>query len=282
MLYVVATPIGNLGDISERLRSALSESAVIVAEDTRRTLKLLSHLGITKKALWRLDAHADERDLERVLERLDQGETVALLTDAGTPGVSDPGARLVRACHERALRVVPIAGPSAVTSAVAASGLVEGPFLFVGFLPRSGGKRKAWLERIARTLEPVVIFEAANRLADTLDELARDNPERLACVARELTKKFESIRTRPLSAWVSEREEFLGEVTLVLGPGTAADATETTTLDELVRNELASGKSPKEIADTLHGGLGVSRRTVYQLALALKAQPSLRPSSEEG
>jgi 16S rRNA (cytidine1402-2'-O)-methyltransferase len=270
-LYVIATPIGNLGDVSVRSREALGEATAIVAEDTRRARQLLSHLGITQKALSRLDAHAGEHDVERVLERLARGETVALLTDAGTPSVSDPGARVVRACHERGIRVVPVPGPSAVTSAIAASGLVEGPFLFVGFLPRTGGKRRAWLDRIGATEEPVVLFEAANRLRTTLKELAIGAPDRLACVARELTKKFESIRVLALSDWTLDGQEFRGEVTVVLGPGAPSKAADSADLDLVVRSDLARGKSPREIADAHHALLGVSRRTVYQRALELKS-----------
>lgn len=267
-LYVVASPIGNLEDISPRAQRALSEAQHIVAEDTRRSHKLLSHLGITGKSLSCLDAHASDGELERVVQRVAAGETVALLTDAGTPSVSDPGAALVRRCHEQSLAVVPIPGPSAVTTAIAASGLVEGPFLFVGFLPRSGGKRQRWLERIRNSSEPCVLFEAGNRTHATLTDLCEGQPDRMACVARELTKKFEQIRSRPLSEWRATAEEFRGEVTLVLGPVWLDSAPDLDVVDEVVRSEMEAGKSAKAIAEAHHRALGISKRDLYQRVLS--------------
>lgn len=269
-LYVVASPIGNLGDVSKRTFETLSDATVIVAEDTRRARGLLSHLGVAGKPVQRLDAHTEASELERVLALLTSGERVALLTDAGTPSVSDPGARLVRECHARSIPVIPIPGPSAVTSAIAASGLVEGAFLFVGFLPRSGGKRKRWLERIATTEEAVVLFEAGNRVHDTLTALAERQPDRLCCVARELTKKFESIQLRPLDDWL-DTHEFRGEVTLVLGPQRSAQsAPREDELDALIEEQLGKGKGAKEIAEEHAERLGVPRRALYQRVLALK------------
>jgi 16S rRNA (cytidine1402-2'-O)-methyltransferase len=269
-LYVVASPIGNLEDISPRAQRALSEAQHIVAEDTRRSHKLLSHLGITGKSLSCLDAHASAEAVERVVQKVSAGETVALLTDAGTPSVSDPGAALVRRCHELSLAVVPIPGPSAVTTAIAASGLVEGPFLFAGFLPRSGGKRQRWLERIRNCAEPCVLFEAGNRTQATLADLCEGQPERTACVARELTKKFEQIRSRPLSEWRAGTEEFRGEVTLVLGPVRLDSAPDLDVVDELVRRELAAGQSAKAISESHHRALGMSKRDLYQRVLSTR------------
>lgn len=270
-LYVVATPIGNLGDITRRAEAVLAEVRTVLAEDTRRARQLLSHLGVAGKAVARLDANATTRDVERAFERLQAGERVALLTDAGTPSVSDPGAALVRRCHDGGVKVVPIPGASAVTSAIAASGLVDGAFFFAGFLPRSGKKRQRWLDRIAHTEEAVVLFEAGNRARQTLSELAARQPERTLCVARELTKKFEQVELRPLSAWLLDLPEQKGELTLVLGPmKEAAAELDLAELDELVRRELGSGTSPRDIAQNHHQSLGLSRRELYQRVLSIR------------
>src|SRR5690606_20925490 len=148
-------------------------------------------------------------------------------TDAGTPVVSDPGHALVAACRDRELLVVPIPGPSAVTTAVAGAGLVEHGFWFAGFLPRKGTKRKQLLDRIAAFPDAVVVFESPHRTSETLRDLAERTPERLVCVARELTKKFEEFVTLPLSAWANDEREFRGEITLVLGPLPENDAEST-------------------------------------------------------
>jgi 16S rRNA (cytidine1402-2'-O)-methyltransferase len=267
-LHLVASPIGNLSDISSRTAEVLAQADMVVAEDTRRARKLLTHLGVVGKTVWRFDAHASEAQVQSTIERLSAGHSVALLTDAGTPSVSDPGAALVRRCHELGIKVVPVPGPSAVTCAIAASGLVEGPFLFAGFLPRSGSKRGKWLDRIAHSEEPVVLFEAANRTEKTLAELCQRQPQRLLCVARELTKKFEHVELRSLQGWVDDLPELRGELTLVLGPGQApAAAVDSEGLDQLVRRELDSGASAKDIAEAHHRSLGLSKRELYQRVL---------------
>jgi 16S rRNA (cytidine1402-2'-O)-methyltransferase len=270
-LYVVASPIGNLGDISPRATEALRAAQHIVAEDTRRSRQLLSYLGISAKSIRCLNAHASEATLQRTIESLERGEVVALLTDAGTPGVSDPGAALVRKCHERALKVVPIPGASALTAAIAAAGLVDGPFLFLGFLPRSGSKRRQWLARIHATEEAVILFEAPNRVNQTLRDLSAGNDQRQLCIARELTKKFEQIETRALAAWLDDSKEWRGEVTMVLGPSAAPEAeVDLEQLDELLRAELSRGVPARSIAEQHHAAAGLSRRDLYQRLLGLK------------
>jgi 16S rRNA (cytidine1402-2'-O)-methyltransferase len=271
-LYVVGTPIGNLGDLSARAAETLRLVTRVFAEDTRRTRSLLAHLGILGKPVIRLDAHAELGRVTRLVEGLEHDESVALVTDAGTPGVSDPGALLVRTALEHGVRVVPIPGASAVTAAVAASGLVEGPFLFLGFLPRHGKKRTAALERLTASDEPVVLFESAQRLSETLAEFAKLQPERRAVLCRELTKLHEEILAGTLSELAGIEREWLGEVTLVLAasPRPDAPAEEPADLDAEIERRLAKGAHAKELASELAGRLGLPRRALYARVLAVR------------
>lgn len=276
-LFVVATPIGNLSDITLRAIETLKNVELVVAEDTRRSRALLSHLGITGKPVHCIDAHSSARDVAAVVEELRQGRSVALLTDAGTPVVSDPGFALVTACRAESLTVVPIPGPSAVTTAIAGCGLVENGFWFAGFLPRKGSKRKAYLERIANFPDAVVLFESPQRTYATLHELAERQPHRLACVARELTKKFEEFVTAPLSEWSREEREFRGEITLVLAPVAEAELSDELSAeerDELIRSLVARTSSAKDATRSLVEALGMSKRDAYQLVLTLRDETS--------
>jgi 16S rRNA (cytidine1402-2'-O)-methyltransferase len=266
-LYIVASPIGNLGDVTARASEVLGLADHVVAEDTRRSKKLLSHLGISNKTLSCFDAHASDKDLARILDRLNGGETIALLTDAGTPGVSDPGALLVRACRAQGIGVEAVPGPSAVTTAIAVSGLVDGPFWFLGFLPRTFSKRQRWLERVAKTEEAVILFEAPQRVQKTLEELAARQPSRPACVARELTKKFEEVRrgtVHELAAYYDTSPP-RGEVVLVLG-GAAPDGVNEDALAEVARALLEEGLSAREVARRLSTDHGAPRNLAYRLA----------------
>lgn len=269
-LFVVATPIGNLGDLTLRAIDTLREADRVVAEDTRRTRALLSHLGITGKPLDRLDATAGPADVERVVAHLEAGEGVALVTDAGTPVVSDPGTALVAAAARAGVRVVPIPGPSAVTAAIAAAGLVTGGFRFVGFLPRSGEPRRDAIELVRKTPEAVVLFEAPQRCAATLVDLARAMPSRPAVVARELTKLHEELLRGPLSELAAEERDWLGEVTMVLGPAPAdaAPGVSDETIDARIGEELAKGRRAKEIAEALAIETGRPRRALYARVIA--------------
>ena len=265
-LYVVATPIGNLGDITLRAIETLRAAGRVLAEDTRRTLALLSHLGIAGKPVDRLDAHAPAEALARAADRLLAGEDLALVTDAGTPLVSDPGAALVRLAAERGVRVVPIPGASAVLAAVCASGLVAGAFRFVGFLPRSGPERRAALERIAQATDPVVLFESPERTADTLRDLAEISPSRLAVVARELTKLHEELVRGSLADLCAVERAWLGEVTIVLGEGDggAKEAViEEAEIDRRIDAELDLHRRAKDIAEELALVLRVPKKDVY-------------------
>ncbi len=263
-LYVIGTPIGNLGDITLRAIETLRNVDHVAAEDTRRTRQLLSHLEIHSKHLVALDAHASEKRIAGLVERLTAGQSVALVTDAGMPSVSDPGTALVRAAVEQGVTVTTVPGPSAVTAAVALSGLVDGPFLFLGFLPRRGKKRHEAIERIATSREPVVLYEAPGRTQATLEELSRAIPERAACVCRELTKLHEET-VRGTLAELAARGEWRGEIALVIGPGDggATTAPDDAELDTRIGELLAGGASPRSVADELTSWAQRPRREVY-------------------
>jgi 16S rRNA (cytidine1402-2'-O)-methyltransferase len=274
-LYVVATPIGNLGDLTPRAREALAASTRIFAEDTRRSRGLLAYAGIANKTLVRVDAHATPERLARLVAGLEANESVALVTDAGAPGVSDPGPALVRAAAEAGVRVVPIPGASAVTAAIAASGLVDGPFLFLGFLPRHGKKRRRALERVEKSPEPVILFESPQRVAETLRELAAAAPEREVALCRELTKMHEEILRGSLGELSALERDWLGEITLVLGAEPERDDDETAPDPALIDAEIASrlqkGAHPKDLATELAARLKIPRRSAYARVLAVRA-----------
>lgn len=262
-LSVVGTPIGNLGDITLRAIETLKNASVIAAEDTRHTRALLSHLGIRGKQVTSLDAHASERAIEALIAKLEAGESVALVTDAGMPSVSDPGAALVNAAVERGLGVSVVPGPSAVTAAVALSGLGEGGFAFFGFLPRKGAKRSDAIGRIVTAPECVVLFEAPGRTAATLADLAAVMPERRAAVCRELTKVHEEV-ARGTLAQLAARDEWRGEVTLVIA---AAPATVAAVPEQAVNARidalLGSGASARDVAGRIAVEYALPRRDAY-------------------
>jgi 16S rRNA (cytidine1402-2'-O)-methyltransferase len=245
----------------------------ILAEDTRRTRQLLAHFGIPAKRVDRLDAHAREHELTKVVARLCAGERVALVTDAGTPGVSDPGEALVEAAIRHAVPVVPVPGPSAVITALVASGLAPGGrFRFVGFLPRGGGARRAAIDLVCETPEAVVLFESPHRTSATLSDLARQTPDRRACVARELTKAHEEFVRGTLIELANpvEPRVWRGEITIVLSAYQRASAVSSeaavaneSALDEQIDGALATGRSVRAIAETLSIETGLPKRALY-------------------
>jgi 16S rRNA (cytidine1402-2'-O)-methyltransferase len=274
-LFVVATPIGNLGDMTLRAIEILRSCDGVIAEDTRRTRGLLSHFGIVGKPLEALHAHSLQRDVERVAARVAGGARLALVTDAGTPIVSDPGESLVRAVLDAGGQVVPIPGASAVLAALVASGLsADGRFRFLGFLPRDGTARREAIAIISATPEPVVLFEAANRTTQTLRDLADATPERRACVARELTKLHEETTRATLEELATTDREWIGEVVVVLGahaPEDRAEQIDDGALDARIDAELAAGGRAKGIAERLSAWSGRPKRAVYERVLARKA-----------
>jgi 16S rRNA (cytidine1402-2'-O)-methyltransferase len=265
-LYVVATPIGNLGDLSPRAAEVLRAVAAVAAEDTRRTLKLFAHLGARPPELLSLPAFDERGRVARIVERLAAGEDVALCTDAGTPGVSDPGAALVAAAWEAGARVVPIPGPSAALAALSASGFPSARFLFAGFLPRKGGARAEALRALRDAAATAVLYEAGNRTAETLRDLADALGDRHALVARELTKLHEELARGRLSELAARfAGEVLGEVTVVVsgeGAERPAPAAEEPLEAELARR-LAAGEPATAIAKEVARARGLKRSDVY-------------------
>ena len=286
-LFIVGTPIGNLGDLTLRAIETLRLVDRIFAEDTRRTRALLSHLDIHKKPIHRLDAHATDDQVRELAEHVERGERVALVSDAGMPLISDPGANVVQELAARGLTVQVVPGPSSVSAAIALSGLVTGPYWFVGFLPRHGVKRRSMLERIAATGDPVVLFEAPTRARATLRELAEPSPERRAAVCRELTKLHEQVHRGTLDE-LSHQDGWRGELVIVLGEleGIASDVpaapppTEAE-LDARIATLLESGAPTKTIASELAAWTGLPRRELYaRVQAARERQRALPPLTE--
>ncbi len=273
ILFVVATPLGNLGDLSARASEVLRTVPVVAAEDTRRTRGLLTHLGAAPQLL-SYHAHSEDRRLETLLQILHDGRDVALVSDAGTPAVSDPGSDLVAAARESGIVVVPIAGPSAVATALSAAGFRGDRYLFLGFVPRKGGERARLLSRAAAEEWSVVFFEAPPRLTDLLADLAKvAGGERRAVVARELTKLHEEFRLGPLKELASYYSEHppRGELTVVLeGTGMPAEPPDRT---EDAREQaallLAEGLTRREVVRRLSDTLGLSRNDAYRLVMEL-------------
>lgn len=272
-LYVVSTPIGNLEDVSARAVRILGEVARVLAEDTRRTRILLSRHGVRTSVL---SAHVgnEEARARQVVGWLDAGEELALVTDAGTPLLSDPGARIVRATIGAGHEVVPIPGASALLAALVGSGLDATRFTFLGFPPRSGGERTRRLEEVAASPHTVVLYEAANRLPRLLADLAAAcGPERNAVVARELTKAHEEFARGTLEQLIAYYPEApRGEVVVLVesapdGPGAAEEAGEETAR-VLARALLEAGRRPSAVARELARELGIARNRAYEIALA--------------
>ena len=212
-LFIVATPIGNLEDFTFRALRTLREVDLIAAEDTRRTAKLLAHYQVHKPVI-SLREHNEAREAPRLVARMTAGETIALVTDAGTPTIADPGARLVRAAHAAGLRVVPIPGPSAVAAALSVSGFSGDHFVFLGFPPASGQSRQRWFDDLANEQRVAVFFEAPHRVRRTLEDLNK-SVKRPTVVAREMTKVNENVVNKPINCKMAEINE-IGEICIVV------------------------------------------------------------------
>jgi len=266
-LYVVATPIGNLGDLSPRAAEVLRTVDVVVAEDTRRTRTLLAHVGAHPADLLSLPAFDEGGRIDRVVARLAAGASVALVTDAGTPGVSDPGSLLVEAAWGAGAKVVPVPGPSAALAALSASGIAADRFLFAGFLPRKGGARAEALRWLSTLQATVVLFEAGNRAAATLADLEGAFGDRTAALAREITKLHEEIARGRLSELRARfAGELRGEVTLVIaGAGEVHVEAPAEPPEEEILRRLAAGEAPTEVARAIAKGRGVPRSEAYAL-----------------
>jgi 16S rRNA (cytidine1402-2'-O)-methyltransferase len=275
-LFVVSTPIGNLEDLTRRAERVLREVRHVLAEDTRRTGKLLAHLGIEGE-LTSLHAHNEASRKPRVLGWLDAGEDVALVSDAGTPLVSDPGARIVQAALEAGHEVIPVPGPSAVLAALVASGLPAERFTFLGFLPRRGSERGQLLARVAASENSVVLFESPERLIDLLTELETVcGEERRVAVGREMTKLHETVVRGTLAearAYYGSRTP-RGEVTLVVAGAPAAHASEQDpeAARRLARALLAEGSSPSSAAKEVAKRLNMPRNLAYEVVQEAKEE----------
>mgnify|MGYP003384644018 CR=1 FL=1 len=272
-LYIVATPIGNLSDMSQRAIETLQEVDVIAAEDTRHSGFLLQHFAIKTPSI-SLHDHNEQQRSETLLERLKQGESIALISDAGTPLISDPGYKLVSLVREHNIRVVPIPGSCAVITALSASGLASDRFSFEGFLPSKQGARQQALGLLVDESRTMIFYDAPRRLKGTLSDMVDIfGPDRPACIARELTKLHETITTLPLGdlfAWVSEdTNQLKGEcVLLVEGIKQQKDASETEV--NRVLNLLLKELPVKKAAAITASLLEVSKNTAYDMALKLQ------------
>jgi 16S rRNA (cytidine1402-2'-O)-methyltransferase len=278
-LYVVATPIGNLEDMSPRAIRILGEVALIAAEDTRHSRRLLTHFGIATP-LVSYHEHNQRERRQRLLDALSEGD-VALISDAGTPGISDPGVDLVASAIEAGHRVSPIPGPSALSAAVSVSGLIDGPFVNVGFLPRGGGERTRVLARAAASGLPLVILESANRLAGTIKELSRVLSARRAVVARELTKLHEEVRAGTLDelgGW-AEAQPLRGEIVLIVEGGAESPADEAD-VQTLIATLRRSGLSASQAAREAAAISGLPRSELYRLATAIDSGTSVGLEAE--
>ena len=273
-LYLVATPIGNLEDVTRRAVRVLSEVTRVLAEDTRRTVVLMDHLGL-RVPLVSLHEHNEAGRTDQALAWLGEGENLALVSDAGTPLISDPGERLVRAAAEAGHEVVPLPGPSAVLSALVSSGLASGSFVFLGFPPRKGEERSQLLDRVAGSEETVVLFESPERLDSLFADLALAcGEERRVAVARELTKVHEEVFRGTLAEAVLyyERTPPRGEVTVVIesspepGPPDAVDQEVARTLARTLVNE---GLRPSHAAREVARRLGLPRNLAYEIVQGL-------------
>jgi 16S rRNA (cytidine1402-2'-O)-methyltransferase len=275
-LHLVATPIGNLEDITARALRVLREASLIAAEDTRHTGRLLAHFGIATPLL-SYHAHNERARRERLLAALATGD-VALVSDAGTPGISDPGRDLVLAALAAGHSVSPVPGPSAVAAAVGVSGLVEGPFVSLGFLPRRGAERRRVLARAGATGFPVVLFEAPGRLAASLAELAAVWGDREAVVMRELTKLHEESVRGTLSALADRwrREPPRGEIVVVVGGAEPAATVDPTDAARIVAELRRAGLSPSAAAREAAAVTGLPRSELYRLARR-QAEPTEEP-----
>lgn len=274
ILYVVATPIGNLGDITIRALDILKSVDIIAAEDTRHTAGLLSHFGITKKLI-AVHEHNEFKSAQMLLERLLAGESVALVTDAGTPGISDPGAIVVDALHDAGIKVVPIPGVSAVIAALSVSGITNNGFSFIGFLPATGSQRRKVLEAHKMLAHTLVFYEAPHRIIECIADMARVlGANRRITIARELTKTFETIHRCALGdalAWIeSDSNQQRGEfVLLVEMPHEKAEAAVSEDAQKTLKillAELPLKQAVKLAADITNA----KKNDLYQLALTLK------------
>jgi 16S rRNA (cytidine1402-2'-O)-methyltransferase len=260
----VATPLGNPGDLSPRAAEVLASAGLVLAEDTRRAGLFFKRHAITPARVVSFYEHNEAERAPAVLAALRAGTSVALISDAGTPLLSDPGYRLVRACRQEGIAVSPVPGPSAVLAALSASGLPPHPFVFLGFLPRKEGDQRRLLGEYARVRATLVLFERKDRLRRTLETAFEVLGPRELCLARELTKVHEEFIVGRLDRWDQVPETLLGELTVVVGPPEVEAATGGEALLEVVREEAAAGGKPREVVRrVLARTSGASAKDIY-------------------
>jgi 16S rRNA (cytidine1402-2'-O)-methyltransferase len=272
-LYIVPTPIGNLEDITMRSLRTLKEVDLIAAEDTRHTKRLLNHFDIDTPLI----SYYREKEVERseeILRRLQEGQNIALVSDAGTPCISDPGAVVVKLLHENGLTVVPLPGPSALTTALSGSGITSTGFLFIGFLPSKKGQRRKLLSSLAASEYPIVLYESPNRIDSLLKDALEIFGERQSFWARELTKKFEDLQRGSLSSLLRKSQEGRnrGEFVVIIWPGTKEEVQGQTVEELILWYRDNSDLSLKDVSRRLANDLGLSRSQIYQQALTLWKQ----------
>ena len=267
VLYVVATPIGNLRDITLRAIDVLKQVDLVLAEDTRRTRKLLGHLGISCKVLSCYGPKEGQR-VSKVLELLSEGREVALVSDAGTPTLSDPGSLMISKVWDAGFRVVPVPGPSALLASLMASGLPPGPFAFWGFPPRKRGELISFLKGTQGRRERSVFYESPNRLVNTMKAILDVWGDRLSVVARELTKVHEEFVRGRLSELISHFEATppLGEVVLIVEGESSERRVDAGEEEDMFSRLVAEGLSPRDAAKALHVLFAIPRKRVYKLA----------------
>jgi 16S rRNA (cytidine1402-2'-O)-methyltransferase len=275
VLYVVATPIGNLEDITLRALAVLRSADLVAAEDTRKTAQLLSRHGITKSLVSYHD-HNESRRTPELLQRLRQGASIALVSNAGTPGISDPGYRLVSAAAAAGIRIVPVPGATAAAAALSASGLPTDAFVFVGFLPRKAGKRLTQIKALASEARTVILYESPQRIVALVAELQQTLGDRHAVLARELTKIHEEFIRGRLSGileTLQARPEVKGECTLLLSGAEPREVLPWDEVREDIRRALASASGGlSELARELAHTHGLPRKAVYAEAMRIKAE----------
>ncbi len=282
MLIICPTPIGNLDDVTPRQRDALAGADVIACEDTRRTGKLLEHLGITrvdgKPALWRYDDHSADQQVDSLVKRVQGGDEVVLVSDAGTPTISDPGYRLVRACRKRGIAVTALPGPVAAMVALSGAGLPTDRFFFEGFLPTTTEKRRERLSELGKMTATVIAYESPRRILGLLEDLeAVCGPAREVCAARELTKRFEEYLTGAVAEVRRElaaRDEIRGEFVICIAPADSDEDEddEWADADRLIGALLEQELRSRTIKDVVSEMYDVPRSQIYDRIEALKGE----------
>ena len=266
-LYIVATPIGNLEDVSLRALRILNEVALIAAEDTRKTRRLLATYGI-RKPLTSYHEHNKKAKLSYLLSRL-ESEDIALVSEAGMPGISDPGYELVVAASERGIPIVPIPGPSVLVTALAVSALPSNEFIYLGFLPRRKGQRRRFFEQIAEEQRTIIAFEAPHRLIATLGDILDVLGDRRIAVCRELTKIHEEVFRGTVSAAIAHFREPMGEFTLVIEGKSKGERALTVPIEEELRRLYQKGFSAKEAVSQVAKATGVPKKELYKVWIKL-------------